>query len=118
MDPDKTDPLAQFAEWEGQELGDDIIKRPGFYGLIRAPKLHLHYAGAHVVSTARQDRNGKLHPAVWIRVAIKVIGTETYHIVEGMMDAPMAKEFAEALQEAAERAPLDIAAKKGRDEDL
>ncbi len=111
MNPDKTnDPLAQFAEWEGQELSEDEVKNPGFYGLTKVPKLHLHYAGAYVVSTARQDRHGKLHPAVWIRVIIKVIGTETYHIVEGMMDAPMAIEFAEALQLTAERAPLDIEA--------
>ena len=104
------DPLAPFQEWEGQELGDDKIKEPGFYGLLKAPKLHLHYAGAHVVSTARKDRYGKLHPAVWIRVAIKVIGTETYHVVEGMMDAEMATEFAEALADTAIRAPLDIEA--------
>ncbi len=106
------DPLSPFQEWEGQELGDDVIKKPGFYGLLKAPKLHLHYAGAHVVSTARRDRHGELHPAVWIRIAIKVIGTETYHVVEGMMDAEMAEEFAGALADAAVRAPLDIEASR------
>ncbi len=104
------DPLADFREWEGQELGENLDAAPGFHGVERPPSNRLHYAGAHVTSTARVDRHGDLHPAVWIKVAVKVIGTETYHIVEGMMDADIAAEFAEWLKDAAERAPLDIEA--------
>ena len=105
------DPLANFQAWEGQPLAEDDVKdEPGFYGLSRAPRLRLHYAGSHVTSTARKDRNGDLHPAVWLRFIVKVIGTERYHVVEGMMDASIALELALYLAQAAERAPLDIAA--------
>lgn len=104
------DPLAPFRQWEGQELGPDHDLEPGFYSPERPPRNMLHYAGMHVTSTARVDRHGELHPAVWIKAAVKVVGTEIYHVVEGMMDAPMAIEFAEALRFAADRAPLDIVA--------
>jgi hypothetical protein len=104
------DSLSDFREWEGQDLGEDTDLKPGFYGLTKPPRLALHFAGAHVTSTARRDRYNVLHPAVWIKLAVKQIGTETYHVVEGMMDAEIATEFAEALALGAERAPLDIQA--------
>ncbi len=107
------DPLAQFREWEGQLLGPERDATPGFFSPERPPRNMLHYATAHVTSTARVDRNENLHPAVWIKAAVKVVGTETYHVVEGMMDADMAIEFAEALKGAAERSPLDIVAALG-----
>ena len=91
MKPD--DPLRDFREWEGQAIGEDRDGKPGFVD-ERPPANSVHYAGAHVTSTARVDRDGVQHPAVWIRVAVKVIGTETYHVVEGMMDADIAIQFA------------------------
>ena len=110
------DPLAPFQEWEGQELGEEMVREPGWYGITKTPALKLHYAGAHCTSTARVDRHGEHHPAVWIRLLVKVIGTETYHIIEGMMDADVATDFAEGLSVTASQAPLDIAAGWAGDE--
>ena len=104
------DPLRDFREWEGQLIGSEIDLEPGFYAPDTPPRLVLHYAGGHVQSSARKDRNGQLHPAVWLKLILKVIGTEKYHIVEGFLDAEIALELGKGLIEAAERAPLDLAA--------
>ena len=108
------DPLAEFRVWEGQPLGDDYDRPPGFGGDARPPKLVLHFAGGDVMSTARLDLDGGMHPAVWIRLIVKAIGTEKYHIVEGIADADVATDLAFALAGAAQRSPRDIEAELRR----
>jgi hypothetical protein len=84
---------------------------PGWYGLFTAPKLHHHFAGAHGTSTARKDRHGTLHPAVWLKFIMGVIGTgPRYHVLEGLMDADMAEELGQILLQAAKQSRLDMEA--------
>lgn len=104
-----SDPLRAFKEWEGEELGPNKKERPGFRGEFKAPAAICHIAGAWAISTARQDRHGHLHPAVYVRQIIRSKGTDTYHVVDAIVDAEVAMEWAEALRGAAKRAPKDIA---------
>ncbi|MCP4897364.1 MAG: hypothetical protein GY906_10370 [bacterium] len=106
------DPLSAFAVWEGQVLGPDLELDPGFYGEgIRVPKIHCHLAHGHVTSSGRQDRQGVVHPAVYLRLALGVIGTgPKYHIVDVLVDADVARDLAIGLAGASTRSALDIEA--------
>lgn len=105
-----SDAFEAFKVWEGEELGPNEKKQPGFRGELRVPGSTIcHIAGAWAMSTARQDRYGNLHPAVYVRQIIRSKGTDTYHVIDAIVDAQIAMEWAEALRGAARRAPKDIA---------
>lgn len=107
----RTDALASFKEWEGEDLGEDRQDAPGFQGLHRAPGVHLHIAGAWGMSTARRDGEGNLVPAVYLRQVAGVAGTgPRYHVLDGIVDADVAEEWGRMLIEAAAAARRDVEA--------
>lgn len=110
--PAMSDPFAEFAVWEEGPIGpDETGKAAGLYGHLTPPKLHMHIAGGHCTSMARQDRQGNRHPAVWLRLVAGIVGTgPRYHILTGMMDAEVAAQLGEILIVAAKQAALDIKA--------
>lgn len=65
---DERDPLQAFPVWEGQLLGDEVRRQPGFRGFVKAPDTHVHLAGAWAMSSMRVDRKGIVHPGVYFRM--------------------------------------------------
>lgn len=112
------DPLAAFTVWEGQALGEERVTEPGFQGEFQAPAVHLHVAGAWAMSSGRRDGKGIVHPAVYVRLLAGVVGTgPRYHLLEGIMDADIARELGETLIACADRSVVDIAAMESQPAD-
>lgn len=108
------DYLAHFAAWDGGPLGPNEDLPPGFYGSREAPVTMLHYAGAWAMSTARRPASGDPVAAVYLRIVAGQLGTgPEYHVLDGVVDADVAEQWAEALNLAARRAREDIAAGSG-----
>ena len=106
-----TDILGAFKEWEGEDLGENRIDEPGFQGLHTPPVTHLHIAGAWGMSSAREDAQGTLHPAVYLRQVAGVLGTgPRYHVLDGIVDADVAEEWGRMLIEAAAASRRDVEA--------
>lgn len=108
---DHSDALASFKAWEGEDLGENRNDAPGFQGFHTAPKAHLHIAGAWVMSSARRDGHGQVHPAVYLRQVAGVVGTgPRYHVLDGIVDADVAEDWGRSLIEAAAAARRDVEA--------
>lgn len=103
------DLLHGFKRWEGEELGENWEHEPGFEGKRLAPNPHLHIAGAWCMSSARQEASGALIPAVYLRQVAGVVGTgPAYHVLDGIVDADVAEQWAEALFGAAKASRKDV----------
>lgn len=107
------DPLNAFEDWSGEALGEDTNEAYGFEGEISTPAHLLGVAAAWATSTEL----GSGAPGVYVRLIARVVGHQD-HVLEAVLHAETARELGVALYSAAERAPLDQAARDLQGEGL